>query len=251
MTAQQAIPRPKYRLWSPEEEAILRENWSVRYITEWEHLLPNRSTRAICQHAIDIKLGPQFRSRQPSNTPGWRLIQRLMSDGKARTVNQIAAELGLHPTYVGGLKKKHASEFHIAGYGEKTGPDGVKPALLILGPGEDAPMPPKPPRSVTRKRWLESKRRDEDYRDRENAKARNRYHRRKGNLNRSDTAAAWLNQETKHDAEPLRPEHYRADAQGEAPAPGRSDAPIPDAWSGVLRLGRDRHGQRRDAPGRP
>lgn len=52
------------RMWTDEEDCVIRENYPNGKITEWRYLLPHRNYNVICKRIV--QLGLPFRSEQES-----------------------------------------------------------------------------------------------------------------------------------------------------------------------------------------
>ncbi|WP_454056826.1 hypothetical protein [Cupriavidus sp. Marseille-Q8015] len=241
-----------YPKWSAEELAILERNWKAGgAIRLWEDQLPGRSARSIEQQGKRMaELHGWVRGpvRVIGASVSWALMKAEMERSGPISAPELSKRTGVSLQAVYENLKVHRNEVHKPTHEKHRYCGGYAPALWALGPGPDAVRKKAPPR---RQRLRVMERERPDVLAAAEARTRFRKAERAGKFKRADPAAAWLNQDTQHDAEPLRPEHYRADPQGEAPSPGRRDAGVQDAWRGVLRLGSDRDGQRRDAPRRP
>lgn len=179
--------------WTDEEVAKLRANWHNGLpIKQWLGDLPGRSYSGIMQRAYELELGPRGPCTAVPTTT-WTLIQRLLSDGKARTVNDIAKAIGYCGRFVyTTLERHHGTETHIADWAPRTRNGGDKPAMWALGSGPDK-RKPRPITATEAKRRYRKKLKDDPERllVRE-AKDRIRHAERHGSLIRRDPAAVWI-----------------------------------------------------------
>ncbi|MBB3010690.1 hypothetical protein [Cupriavidus alkaliphilus] len=185
--------------WTRKEVATLRANWHNGLpIKQWMNELPGRSYSAIMQRAHELELGPRGRCFAVPPTT-WTLIQRLLSDGVARTVNAIAAAVGCSGRHVyTTLERYHGAETRIAGWAPRTRNGGDKPAMWALGSGPDARKPrPLSPTEATR-RYRKKLRNDPDRMIAREGKDWLRHAERHGNLIRRDQAASWLPTTSNH-----------------------------------------------------
>lgn len=179
--------------WTRKEIATLRANWNNGLpIKQWLSELPGRSYSGVMQRAKELELGPRGRcSAVPTAT--WTLIQRLLSDGMARTVSDIAAVVGCSGRHVyTTLERHHGTEVRIADWAPRTRNGGDKPAMWALGSGPDARKPQPISATEAKRRYRKKLRNDPERMLVREAKDRIRHAERHGTLIHRDPAAAWI-----------------------------------------------------------
>lgn len=198
--------------WSPEDDARLRDLWhSDIKMDGMADLFPGRSAGAIYDHGKKIlKLGQRRVQQTFQQTFNWKQIVALLEKGP-KTAMEIAETVGLSHTYTLDLLRKSHGRclIHVYAWTSQFAKGG--PARIwALGQGVNA----RKPRPLTRKQIVKRYRvrmmkdcpeQIDIWRNRQKIREREK----RGLLTRPDAATVWLKVPPKHDAEPVRPEHYR------------------------------------------
>lgn len=181
--------------YTPAEDAILRKHWNTTApIKEWLHLLPNRTYRAIVNHAKYLGLGPRSEFVYPCYSPTWVAMQRVMATNPNLDSIQISEMTGASRRAVmNALQAQHAAgAIHVSGYGPRPH-SGYAPKLWSLGTGKDAPRPKPLTANQRAKRAHRRLKLDRpDLLAKKSARAKLLYAQRNGKLIRRDPAAAWI-----------------------------------------------------------
>jgi hypothetical protein len=152
------IVHPSYREWSAEEDAILRDLWfAPRSIKSGLHRLPNRSYDAAKLRAYRLDLGLKPPSEKGTQSWVLRAIIKTLSNGIQMTSREIATETGADPGSIQNiLARLRGVQFHISGWARVDSNHLSK--RWALGPGEDAPKPPRRPALECHKAFRERRR---------------------------------------------------------------------------------------------
>lgn len=139
--------------WSEEELQVVRDMWKSTVPTKLQaHKLPGRTVHSIERMAW--KLGLEKKPRGHSEM--LIEVERLLSDGKPRTTQDVFKEIAVDPGYAHVLMARLVREgrAHIAVW-RQVGVNGQWQAIYLIGAGESA----KKPRPMTQRqrtaRYLE------------------------------------------------------------------------------------------------
>ncbi|AOY90519.1 hypothetical protein BKK79_00755 [Cupriavidus sp. USMAA2-4] len=179
--------------WTTDELDILRANWgNGTPIKDWMHLLPSRSHSGIQARAREIGLGSRGKVSRIGRSITWKLICKLLADGKPRSTKEVAEEIEISRRSIDHcMRLMHGKGIRVGDWGPQ-GLDGVRSRLWILGFGPDVPRPPTPSRAErASRRWREIKK-DPVRLAIRTARLRLKTAEQKGLLIRRDPAAAWF-----------------------------------------------------------
>lgn len=185
--------RKMQNAWTESELTILRDQWgNGAPIKDWMHQLPNRSHAAIQARAREIGLGSRGKVNRTGRSIAWKLICKLLADGKPRSTKEMADEIEISRRSIDHcMRLMHGNGIRVGAWGPQ-GLDGVRSRLWALGFEQDAPRPPTPSSAErSSRRWREIKKDPERMAIRI-ARIRLRTAERKGRLIRRDPAAAWI-----------------------------------------------------------
>ncbi|MBF6987210.1 hypothetical protein [Cupriavidus sp. IK-TO18] len=219
-----------WKVWTPEEDALLREHWADKEPTKrLAARFPGRTAAAILKHGyVALGLGPRECGRE-SFSPVWEGVKQLLSGGKMMTSRELAEALKVTPHAVQEcMRDRHGTEVHVGGYA-KVAAHSTRVNRWKLGPGLDAPLPHRKTKNEVNREYSCRMRKDPDYCERQNKLARLRYAKKKGKLVRADATFQWLQHAPQHDAQPLQAKSGRDDAVP------RAAAFFPQAGLGLLR----------------
>ncbi|WP_156173954.1 GcrA family cell cycle regulator [Cupriavidus basilensis] len=177
--------------WTEEDDAKLREYWANGIpVRKWFTDFPGRSQSSIFCRAHALGLPARNKTVQRDECVTWRMIQRVLSDGVARSSKELSILTGFHSAYISlQLKRHHREHLHIS---EWVGHRAKMPRYT-LGPGEDTPKPAPISHSAASAKWRKKMLNERpEMIDAKNARRRLRYAERAGTLIRRDPAAAWI-----------------------------------------------------------
>lgn len=152
------IIHPNYREWSADEDTILREIWfAPRSIKNGLHRLPGRSYDAAKLRANRLKLGIKPPSEKGTQSWVLRAIIGTLSNDVQMTSQEIAAATGADRGSIQNiLARWRGVQFRISGWARVDSNHLSK--RWALGPGEDAPKPPRRPALECHKAFRERRR---------------------------------------------------------------------------------------------
>jgi hypothetical protein len=133
-----------YRHWTKEEdEIVLQIYYSRKTIKACMHLLPGRSECAIAHRPITLGLPPRRKVSPPYQSWIREAIERELRDTGPLTALQLTKKLGA--SY--GRVRRHlydgrGTSVHVVGY-SRVYERGTASPIWGIGPGEDAPKPPR------------------------------------------------------------------------------------------------------------
>ncbi|WP_042886335.1 hypothetical protein [Cupriavidus necator] len=191
--------------WTPEEDALLRKHWGNKESTKrLATRFPGRSAAAVLKHGyVALGLGPRNCGRE-SFSPVWEGVKGLLVGGKMMTSKELAKALKVTPHAVQEcMRDRHGKEVHVGGY-IKVAAHSPRVNRWKLGPGPDAPQPPRKTKKEVNREYSRRMSKDPEYCARQNLLARPRYAEKMGKLIRPDAAVQWMQQAPQHDEQPIK-----------------------------------------------
>jgi hypothetical protein len=150
----------KHKLWSEEENAILREIWaSSRPVKEGFHRLPNRGERAIVLHAQALGISGNRKIDEHARSTILSLVHREMKSGASMSSLDVVAKYSCHVKHAGELLKasRNRAEIHVAEW-IRTRTAGPYLAVYAWGNKPDAVRPAaKTSKEYNRRRWIKQR----------------------------------------------------------------------------------------------
>ncbi len=146
--------------WSPEEDAILRDIWASNgSLKSHLHRLPGRTWRGALVRASAIGLKAR-NAKQRADCYSWveEEIDRVLADGIARTVKDIASETVASAVRIQQvLRARHSAKYRIAAW-VRTRPTGSWWPKWVIGTDADTPKPAVKNPNETARAWRARKR---------------------------------------------------------------------------------------------
>lgn len=146
--------------WSPEEDAILRGIWATNgSLKSHLHRLPGRTWRGALVRANTIGLKAR-NAKQRADCYSWveEEIDRVLADGVARTVKDIAAETVASDVRINQvLRARHGAKYRIAAW-VRTRPNGSWWPKWLIGTAADTAKPSAKNPNATARAWRARKR---------------------------------------------------------------------------------------------
>ena len=170
--------------WSHAEKMKLRYWWKKpEPIKTWVHRFPGRTRRAIEAKAHEMGLPNRHATARPQfaeNTTGAAIRAALIARPSTRA--ELEALKIASPSTICRFIRNHRASMHIHDYAERSGTDGSAAEIWAWGMGDDAPRPTAVSRAEMDRRYYKKKSKSIRYRRARQARQRELYHARKGNL---------------------------------------------------------------------